>query len=294
MTISASVVKELRERTGAGMMECKGALVEANGDVEVALEILRTRGQAKADKKASRVAAEGRVEVALTADGKTGAILEINCETDFVARDDNFLGFAREAAALVLARAPADVAALLALPRTAGEGTLEDLRKELIAKIGENINVRRFQIVSAEGQIGIYVHGARIGVIVDVVGGDDELRRDLAMHIAAARPQCVSPEEVPAETLDRERRILSEQAAQEGKPAEIVAKMVEGRVRKYLNEITLLGQPFVKDPDSSVGKLVQARKAAVRRFVRIEVGEGIEKKAANFAEEVRAQLQAHA
>jgi elongation factor Ts len=294
MTISASVVKELRERTGAGMMECKGALVEANGDVEVALEILRTRGQAKADKKASRVAAEGRVEVALTADGKTGAILEINCETDFVARDENFLGFAREAAALVLARAPADVAALLALPRTAGEGTLEDLRKELIAKIGENINVRRFQIVAAEGQIGIYVHGARIGVIVDVVGGDDELRRDLAMHIAAARPQCVSPEEVPAETLDRERRILSEQAAQEGKPAEIVAKMVEGRVRKYLNEITLLGQPFVKDPDSTVGKLVQARKAAVRRFVRIEVGEGIEKKAANFAEEVRAQLQAHA
>jgi elongation factor Ts len=219
--------------------------------------------------------------------------MEINCETDFVARDANFLGFAAEAAQLALARAPVDVAALMQLPRAAG-GSLEDLRKELVAKIGENIAVRRFEVLGAAGQFGSYLHGARIGVLVDVVGGDDELRRDLAMHIAASRPQCVSPEEVPAETMDRERRILTEQAATEGKPPEIVAKMVEGRLRKFLNEVTLLGQPFVKDPDTSVGKLVQARKATVKRFVRLEVGEGIEKKAANFAEEVRAQLEAHA
>jgi elongation factor Ts len=293
MSISASVVKELRERTGAGMMECKSALVEANGDIEAAAEILRTRGQAKADKKASRVAAEGRIELALAADGKSGVIAEINCETDFVARDDNFLRFAAEAARLALAHAPADVAALLALAR-AGGGTLEDLRKELVAKIGENINIRRFELVRATGQLGTYLHGTRIGVLVDVAGGDDELRRDLAMHVAASRPQCVSADDVPEDILARERRILAEQAAQEGKPAEIVAKMVEGRLRKYLNEITLLGQPFVKDPDTSVGKLVQSRKATVQRFVRLEVGEGIEKKAANFAEEVRAQLEAHA
>lgn len=293
MNISASVVKELRERTGAGMMECKSALVEAKGEIEPALEILRTRGQAKADKKAGRVAAEGRIELAPSADGKSCVILEANCETDFVARDEHFLAFAREAAALALAKAPADVAALLQLARAAGS-TLEDLRKELVAKIGENINVRRFERIVAKGQIGTYIHGTRIGVIVDVTGGDEELRRDLAMHVAASRPQCVSSDDVPADTLERERRILTEQAAQEGKPPEIVAKMVEGRLRKFLNEITLLGQPFVKDPDTSVAKLVQARKATVHSFVRLEVGEGIEKKSANFAEEVRAQLEAHA
>ncbi|MCC7258067.1 MAG: elongation factor Ts [Gammaproteobacteria bacterium] len=294
MNISASVVKELRERTGAGMMECKNALIEAKGDIEAALEILRTRGQAKADKKAGRVAAEGRVEIAIAADGRTGVIAEINCETDFVARDTNFLGFAREAAAIALARAPADVSALMALPRTQGAGTLEDLRKELVAKIGENITVRRFELLQATGAIGTYVHGSRIGVIVDVAGGDEELRRDLAMHVAASRPLHVSAEEVPADVVAREKRILSEQAAQEGKPPEIVARMIEGRLRKFLNEVTLLGQPFVKDPDTTVGKLVQGRQATVKRFVRLEVGEGIEKKAANFAEEVRAQLQAHA
>jgi elongation factor Ts len=293
MSISASVVKELRERTGAGMMECKSALVEASGNLDAAAEILRTRGQAKADKKASRVAAEGRIELALAADGKSGVIAEVNCETDFVARDDNFLAFAAEAARLALAHAPADVAALLALPR-AGGGTLEDQRKELVAKIGENINVRRFELVRAAGHLATYLHGTRIGVIVDVVGGDEDLGRDIAMHVAASRPQCISADDVPADTLARERRILTEQAGQEGKPAEIVAKMVEGRLRKFLGEITLLGQPFVKDPDMTVGKLVQSRKATVQRFVRLEVGEGIEKKAANFAEEVRAQLEAHA
>jgi elongation factor Ts len=293
MSISASVVKELRERTGAGMMECKSALVEAGGSLDAAAEILRTRGQAKADKKAGRIAAEGRIELTLAPDGKSGVIAEINCETDFVARDDNFLAFAREAAALALQQAPADVDALLRLPTGSGI-TLEDRRKELVAKIGENINIRRFELLRAAGQLGTYVHGSRIGVIVDVVGGDEELRRDLAMHIAASKPQCITPEEIPTETLQRERRILTEQAAQEGKPPEIVAKMVEGRLRKFLNEVTLLGQPFVKDPDQSVGKLVQTRKATVQRFVRLEVGEGIEKKSANFADEVRAQLQAHA
>ena len=293
MSVSASLVKELRERTGAGMMECKNALVEANGDLEAASDILRTRGQAKADKKAGRIAAEGRIELALAGDGKSGVIVEVNCETDFVARDENFLAFAREAASLALQKAPADVEALLHLPRPAG-GTLEDWRKELVAKIGENINIRRFELVRASGQLGTYVHGSRIGVIVDVIGGDDDLGRDLAMHVAASKPQCITPEEIAEETLQRERRILSEQAAKEGKPPEIVAKMVEGRLRKFLNEVTLLGQPFVKDPDVSVGKLVQTRQATVRRFVRLEVGEGIEKKAGNFADEVRAQLQAHA
>ena len=276
MNISASVVKELRERTGAGMMECKTALVDAKGEVETALEILRTRGQAKAEKKAGRVAAEGRIELA--GDSSSAVILEANCETDFVARGDNFVDFAREAAATALGRSPGDVAKLMSLPAAAG-GSLEDLRKDLVAKIGENINVRRFERLTAKGAIGSYLHGTRIGVLVDVTGGDDELRRDLAMHIAASRPQCVSPDGVPAETLERERRILTEQAAQEGKPPEIVAKMVDGRLRKFLNEITLLGQPFVKDPDTSVGKLVQSRKATVNGFVRLEVGEGIEKKA---------------
>ncbi len=293
MSISASTVKELRERTGAGMMECKGALVEANGDIEAALEILRTRGQAKADKKAGRIAAEGRIELALDAAGCRGVVMEVNCETDFVARDASFLAFAAEAAALALARAPADLEALMQLPRAAG-GSLEDLRKELVAKIGENINIRRFEVLTAVGQFGSYLHGTRIGVLVDVEGGDEDLRRDLAMHVAASRPQCVSPDEVPAELMERERRILTEQAGAEGKPAEIIAKMVDGRLRKFINEVTLLGQPFVKDPDTSVGKLVQSHKATVKRFVRLEVGEGIEKKAANFAEEVRAQLEAHA
>ncbi len=293
MSISASVVKELRERTGAGMMECKSALVDANGDIETALEILRKRGQAKADKKAGRVAAEGRIELALAAGGKSGVLLEINCETDFVARDESFLSFAREAGTLALEARPADVAALLQLPRKSG-GTLESLRQELVAKIGENITVRRLALLDTNDRLGSYLHGARIGVLVDVAGGDDELARDLAMHIAASRPQCVTADEVPDDIVARERRILSEQAAQEKKPPDIVAKMVEGRLRKFLNEITLSGQPFVKDPDTTVGKLLQARGAGVRGFVRLEVGEGIEKKAGNLADEVRAQLEAHA
>lgn len=292
MSISASVVKELRERTGAGMMECKSALVEANGDIEAALDILRTRGQAKADKKAGRVAAEGRIELAIAPDGRSGVLVEANCETDFVARDESFLGFAREAAALALAGRPADVAALGALPRPGG-GTIEELRKDLVARIGENISIRRFERVDASGVLHSYLHGTRIGVLVDLVGGDEELGRDVAMHVAASRPQCVAAEDVAADVVERERRIFTEQAARENKPPQILAKMVEGRLKKFLNEITLVGQPFVKDPDTSVGQLLASRQARVARFARLEVGEGIEKKAANFADEVRAQLEAH-
>jgi len=290
MTISASVVKELRERTGAGMMDCKKALVETKGDADAAAELLRTTGQAKAEKKAGRIAAEGRVEIA-TDDSGRAVMLEINCETDFVAKDQNFLEFAQAAASLALAKGPADVDALLA-SSIPGAGALEDARKSLIAKIGENIAVRRLSVMSASGAIGQYSHGNRIGVIVDVVGGDEDLRKDLAMHIAAASPVCIAESDVPSEQLERERRILTEQAANEGKPPEIVARMVEGRLKKFLAEVTLLGQPFVKDPDITVAKLLAKHGASVKGFARFEVGEGIEKKQEDFAAEVEAQVKA--
>jgi len=290
MTITASLVKELRERTGAGMMECKKVLVETDGDLEAAQELLRTRGQAKAEKKAGRIAAEGRIELAI---GETGAALvEVNCETDFVARDENFIAFARQVAGRALDMSPGDIESLMAARADQDGRTLEEARKALIAKIGENVNVRRFARLEPEAELGSYLHGARIGVIVDVSGGDEELRKDLAMHIAASNPQCISPEDVPAGLIDKERRILSDQAEQENKPPEIVQKMVEGRLRKYLNEVTLHGQAFVKDPDTNVGKLLKAKQAEVRAFVRFEVGEGIEKKAEDFAAEVRAQVEA--
>ncbi len=287
MSISASIVKELRERTGAGMMECKKALVETNGAIEAAQELLRKRGQAKADKKAGRIAAEGRIELLLDAGDGRAVIAEVNCETDFVAKDENFVSFSRAAAELAASGRAQSVEELMAL-RTPGGETLEDLRRDLVAKVGENISVRRFRLVTPSGRLGSYLHGTRIGVLVDVGGGDEELRRDLAMHIAAANPRCVSGKDVPAADLERERAILSEQASAEGKPPEIVAKMVEGRLRKYLSEITLLGQPFVKDPDTSVEKLLKSQNATVHGFVRLEVGEGIEKKLENIAEAVRA------
>lgn len=290
MTITASLVKELRDMTGAGMMECKKALVETDGDLEAAQDYLRKHGQASAAKKAGRIAAEGRIELALG--DAAAAIVEVNSETDFVAKDENFVSFARRVAALVLRERPADVEALMALPVEGG--TLEDARNALVAKIGENIGVRRFELLQPEGKIGSYLHGAKIGVLVDVVGGDDELCRDIAMHVAATSPAYVSAADVPAEEQQKERRILAEQAAQEGKPASIVEKMVEGRMRKYLGEITLLGQPFVKDPDVSVGKLLKDAGATVTAFHRLEVGEGIEKKVENFAEEVQAQVDAQA
>ena len=288
MAITASMVKELRERTGAGMMECKKALVEADGDLDAAAEALRKAGAAKADKKAGRVAADGRVVI--RQDGGKAVIVEINSETDFVAKDENFSAFAEAVAAAVLASGETDVAALASEPLEDGR-TVEDARTELVQKVGENISVRRAQIVASNGTMGTYTHGARIGAIVALEGGDEELARDIAMHVAAINPVCVDESGVPAETLEREKRIFTEQAEESGKPADIVEKMVTGRIAKFLKEITLVGQPFVKDPDVSVGKLLKGAGATVTGFVRFEVGEGIEKKQDNFVEEVMSQVQ---
>jgi len=288
MSISASMVKELRERTGAGMMECKKALVETDGNMDSAVELLRKSGQAKADKKSGRVAADGRVVI--TTDGLKAAMLEINSETDFVAKDENFIGYAEAVAACALESDATDVEAL-AKESLADGRSVEAARTELITKVGENISVRRFVRVDATDNLGSYTHGARIGALVSLKGGDAELARDIAMHVAATNPVCVAEDGVPAETLERERRIFAEQAAESGKPPEIVAKMVTGRVAKYLKEITLIGQPFVKDPDVTVGKLLKGAGAEVAGFVRYEVGEGIEKKEENFAEEVAKQIE---
>ncbi len=292
MAITAAMVKELRERTGAGMMECKKALVAADGDMEKAIEAMRKSGAAKAVKKAGRVAAEGQVVIALSDDHKKAAIVEVNCETDFVAKDENFDRFARAVAQKVLETGVTDVARLAEQPLE-DDKSIEDVRKELVAKIGENIQVRRAELLEAsEGELGTYRHGMRIGVVVEVVGGDEELRKDIAMHIAASRPVCVDESEVPAEMLEKEKEIFTAQARESGKPDNIVEKMVTGRLRKWLGEITLLGQPFVKDPDTTVGKLLESKGARVVRFARMEVGEGIEKKKEDFAAEVMAQVKA--
>jgi len=293
MAITASMVKELRERTGAGMMECKKALVESNGDIEVAIEEMRKSGQAKAAKKAGRTAAEGVILVNTSADGKNAVIVEVNCETDFVAKDENFLSFANAVAERALGGGAADVAELMSQPLHEGEDTtIEQAREALVSKIGENMAVRRFERVTTAGIISSYLHGDRIGVMVDLEGGDDELGRDIAMHIAASRPVCVSEEQVPADLLEKEREIFTAQAKDSGKPDNIIEKMIDGRIRKYLAEITLVGQPFVKDPDTTVGKLLGAKGAKVNGFIRFEVGEGIEKKVENFADEVAAQAKA--
>ena len=292
MTISASQVKELRDLSGAGMMECKSALVEADGDISIAQDLLRKRGQSSADKKSARIAAEGRIAFAQRDD--TAVLVEVNSETDFVARDENFIDFADASAEAVfeLRTDESGVDKLLAA-ETKGGGTLDQARIGLVAKLGENIGVRQFRQMAAKGEIGHYLHqGSRIGVIVDITGGDAELRKDVAMHIAASDPVCIAKEDVPKEQLEREQTFLTEQAQQEGKPPEIVAKMVEGRMRKYLGEITLLGQPFVKDPDITVEKLLNHHEASINSFARFEVGEGIEKKAENFADEVKAQIDA--
>lgn len=288
MSISASMVKELRERTGAGMMECKKALVETAGDLDSAAEVLRKSGQAKADKKASRVAADGRIVVATN--GNKAIIVEVNSETDFVAKDENFVAFAEAVAAAALSSGTTDVEAF-ANEKLADGRSVEAARTELIAKVGENIGVRRLQLVESEDVIANYTHGARIGAVVALKGGDAELARDIAMHIAASNPMCIDEAQVPAETLANERRILREQAADSGKPAEIVEKMVSGRINKFLTEITLLGQPFVKDPDIMVAKLLKDANATVTSFARYEVGEGIEKKNENFADEVMQQIK---
>jgi elongation factor Ts len=282
------MVKELRERTGAGMMECKKALVETGGDLDAAAEHLRKSGQAKADKKASRVAADGRIVVA--AEGNKAVIVEVNSETDFVAKDENFTAFSDAVAALALAAGTTDVEALSAEKLPDGR-TVELARTELISKVGENIGVRRIAIVESDSVLASYTHGARIGAVVALDGGDEALARDIAMHVAASNPTCIDETGVPAETLENEKRILTEQALDSGKPAEIVEKMVLGRINKFLKEITLLGQPFVKDPDVSVGKLLKDAGATVSAFVRFEVGEGIEKKQENFADEVMKQIE---
>ena len=293
MTISAAMVKELRERTGSGMMECKKALGEANGDLDTAVEILRKSGLAKADKKSGRTAAEGLIIVESSADGRCAAMLEVNCETDFVAKEPAFIDFAKAVARRVLASKPANVDELAKLRLSdADAGSVDDVRKALIAKIGENIGVRRFVVMeSAAGRVANYLHGVRIGVLVEMQGGTPELAKDIAMHVAAAKPVCVNESEVPADVIAKEKEIFTAQAAESGKPADIIEKMVLGRVKKYLKEVTLLGQPFIKDPDTAVEKLLQASKATVTRFQRFEVGEGIEKKSGNFAEEVMAQVR---
>ncbi|MGD8940200.1 MAG: translation elongation factor Ts [Gammaproteobacteria bacterium] len=291
MAISAALVKELRERTSAGMMECKKALVETDGDIEAAVEYLRKAGMAKADKKADRTAAEGLIVIETSGDAKKAAMVEVNCETDFVAKDDNFQKFAKEVASIVLTHTPADLDALLGTKMQTGD-SVQDSIKGLIAKIGENMSVRRFVLVeSSAGTIGSYSHGSRIGVLVNMEGGDGELAKDIAMHVAASKPECVSAEQVPAELIDKEKEIFSAQAAESGKPADIIEKMVSGRINKYLKEITLLGQPFVKDPDTTIEKLLKSKNATVVAFNRFEVGEGIEKKQENFADEVMAQVK---
>ncbi|HUK02720.1 MAG TPA: translation elongation factor Ts [Steroidobacteraceae bacterium] len=292
MNVTADAVKQLRERTGAGMMECKKALVETKGDLDAAAELMRKQGLAKADKKATRDAAEGVIAVARASDGRAAAMVEVNCETDFVAREQEFRHFAHEVAARALAARPATLQALLAEQLPEGV-SIDERRRTLVAKIGENIGVRRSAIVAAGGHLGAYVHGSRIGALVAVEGGDAALAHDLAMHVAASNPRYISFTDVPADVVAKEREILTEQARGEGKPPEIVEKMVAGRLRKSLGEVTLTGQAFVKDPDKTVEKLLQAAKARVTSFARFEVGEGIEKKKGDFVAEVMAQVKAN-
>ncbi|GLP96721.1 translation elongation factor Ts [Paraferrimonas sedimenticola] len=287
MAITAALVKELRERTGAGMMDCKKALVETNGDIELAIENMRKSGQAKAAKKAGRIAAEG-VIIAKVADG-VAALVEVNCETDFVARDESFLAFANKVAEAALAGKITEVEALNAADI---DGlSVEETRANLVAKIGENMSVRRSVIVEGDN-LGTYIHGGRIGVISNLTGGDAELAKDIAMHVAASKPDYVKPEDVPADVVAKEKEIQIDIAMQSGKPAEIAEKMVMGRMAKFTGEISLTGQPFVKDPSLKVGKLLKDQGADVVNFVRLEVGEGIEKKEEDFAAEVAAQIEA--
>lgn len=293
MAVTAALVKELRERTGLGMMECKKALVETDGDLELAIDNLRKSGQAKAAKKAGRTAADGAVVAKVSGDGKTAVIVEVNSETDFVARDDNFKGFCEKVAQLVLDTKETDVEKL---KEAALDGTtLEEVRAALIQKIGENIQVRRAQLVeSADGVVGAYIHGGKIGVLVALQGGTEDLGKDVAMHVAASNPQVVNPDDVPEEVVAKEKEIFSAQAKESGKPDDIVEKMVTGRISKFLKEVSLVEQPFVKDPDTTVGKLVKSAGAAVLSFIRFEVGEGIEKEEVDFAAEVMAQARGEA
>lgn len=286
--ITAAIVKELRERTGAGMMDCKKALVATEGDMEKAIDFLREKGLSQAAKKAGRVAAEGAVVAYVTEDGKTGAIVEVNCETDFVGKNENFQALAKSIAELIVKTNPADVDALLASEMDGK--TVKDVVTEAIAKIGENISVRRFvRYESAEGKVYSYIHGGgKIGVLVDMKGGDAELGKDIAMQVAAANPQFLNRNEVPDSELEHEKDILTEQARNEGKPENIIAKMVMGRINKYYKEVCLVDQEFIRDGDLTISKLLKSKNADVARFARFQLGEGIEKKKENFAEEVAA------
>ena len=284
--ITASMVKELRERTDAPMMDCKKALTEAEGDMMRAEEILRVRFGNKASKAASRVAAEGTVGIHISADGKQGAMVEVNCETDFVARNDDFLALTRNLAELVVKHSPADVAALSAL--TIGDATVEDTRSQLIGKIGENVSIRRFVRFNVQGKLSSYVHGGKIGVVVDVVGGDEQLGKDIAMHIAAAKPRSLDAAGVSRELIDAERRVAIEKAREAGKPETMLDKIAEGTVQKFLKEVTLLNQPFVKDDKQTIEQLLKSKGASVAGFTMFVVGEGIEKKVTDFAAEVAA------
>lgn len=290
-TISAAMVKELRERTSSGMMECKKALVEANGDMELAIENMRKSGLAKADKKSGRIAAEGIIGVKISDDGKTVAMVDVNCETDFVAKADDFVGFVGNVATAILNSTISSDDDLLTLKLADGL-TADETRRNLIAKLGENITVRRFQKFQTEtGGTACYLHGNKIGVIVELSAANPELGKDVAMHIAASKPICVSEDQVSAETIEKEKEIFRAQAAESGKPADIIEKMIVGRISKFFAEVTLLGQPFIKDDKLTVGKLVAGKGNSVVKFTRFEVGEGIEKKEENFAEEVMAQVR---
>jgi elongation factor Ts len=289
--ISAALVKTLRERTNAAMMDCKRALVASNGDIEAAVEAMRKAGQAKADKKADRVVAEGIIAIKRSESGKKAVMADINCETDFVARDENLVNFAQDVVDVALLKAHAGMDELSALSLSTGE-TVDEARRALISKVGENIQIRRMTEMESEGTIGAYIHVGRIGVIVNLDKADEVLAKDIAMHIAATNPVVIHPEDVPADLVAKERDIFSAQAASSGKPAEIVEKMIAGRIKKYLDEVSLLGQAFIKDPEQSIGQLLAKANAKVVSFTRFEVGEGVEKKVDNFVEEVMAQARA--
>lgn len=287
MAITAAMIKELRERTGAGMMDCKKVLTETNGDMELAIEALRKKGAAAAEKKAGRIAAEGMIASAES--DSASVLVEINCETDFVGKDDSFKSFAADVANAILANDVADIDGVAGLAAASG-ATIEEARQELITKIGENISIRRFaKIPSAGGTVSTYLHGSRIGVLIKLSGGESDMGRDIAMHVAASRPLCISESDMDTAVVEKEKEIFAAQAAESGKPAEIVEKMVGGRIKKFLKENTLLGQPFVKNPDQTVAELLSSASASVEQMTRFEVGEGLEKRADDFVAEVMAQ-----
>jgi elongation factor Ts len=291
MAITAALVKDLRERTGAGMMDCKKALNETNGDMEAAIDLMRASGAAKAAKKSGRVAAEGLVKVNISDDKKTATILEVNSETDFVTKGDDFIEFVNTLGALALKTTPKNIDDFLTQTLDNGD-SLEKAREDIVAKVGENVSIRRVETITIDsGVIGAYKHGERIAVVSVLEGGDEALAKDIAMHVAATRPECVSEEQLDPELLEREKAIFVEQARESGKPDNIIEKMIGGRMKKFVNEVTLYGQAFVKDPDTTVGALAKANNAEVISFVRYEVGEGIEKKEENFADEVAAQMK---